>query len=99
MDPNNPNPIAPDDLTTKARAVVLEYVNSRIHRSDGDKLIGLEDVYIVSFKFIMGYWKALVSTTIPDLMYYEVTHDRSADAIYIDAYRKIDSVTILPEEV
>ena len=49
-----------------------------------------EDVvfYMVWFAFILGNWKALVSSTAPDGRYYEVTFNIVKDEIYVDTYVK-----------
>lgn len=44
--------------------------------------------YIVWFCFILGGWKALVSTTLPDGRYYEVTYNKEKKEAYIDTYKK-----------
>ena len=46
------------------------------------------DVYLVTFSFVLGNWKALVSTTLPDGMYYEVTHNSVKDETYITSYKQ-----------
>lgn len=70
--------------TLQARTIVWKAVNE--YRNEADKIL-LEDVYIVSFTYILSNWKALVSTTIPDDRYYEVTH-RAAGETYLDVYAK-----------
>lgn len=53
------------------------------------------EVYVVWFCYILGGWKCLVSTTLPDGMYYEVTYDKNKNSIYLDAYKKFDNVELL----
>jgi hypothetical protein len=43
--------------------------------------------------------KALVSTTLSDGMYYEVTFSESRQRAYIDAYKKWDHVTVEEGEI
>ena len=38
--------------------------------------------------FTLGNSKALLSTNLPDGMYYEVTYNVNRDEIYFDAYKK-----------
>ena len=38
--------------------------------------------------------KAWLSTTVPDCMYYEATYDGDKKELRLDAYRKIQSVSI-----
>lgn len=77
--------------------LVAQYFNRK--SGNGEKL-GEDDVYVVWFCYILGGWKALVSTTVPDNMYYEVTHKAEHDGsdgpaeTYLDVYSKIDNVVI-----
>lgn len=77
------------DGPTKARMIVAGY-----------QMLDLDDVYVVWFCYILGGWKALVSTTIPDDRYYEVTHKPDHDGsdgpavTYLDAYTKTSNITI-----
>ena len=72
----------------KARVLVRDYFNKNLHRSDQIEKIELDDVYVVWFCYILGGWKALVSTTVPDNMYYEVTYNVAVGETYLDAYKK-----------
>jgi hypothetical protein len=38
--------------------------------------------------------KALLSTTLPDGMYYELTYNGDKQEIYVDAYKKVDNYTV-----
>lgn len=71
---------------------VANYIYQHLDKTDPTPAF---DVYVVWFCYILGGWKCLVSTTIPDGMYYEVTYDKNKDAIYLDAYKKFDNVEIL----
>lgn len=73
--------------------IVRLYVNKHLDKSDQTPEY---DVYIVWFCYILGGWKALASTTLPDGMYYEITYDKNRDKIYLDAYKKFQNVEIEP---
>jgi len=62
--------------------------------TDGKKLT-MEDVFIVWFSKTLQNWKALVSTTVSDGMYYEITHDGDKGETYLDAYKKWDNQCIV----
>lgn len=81
------------DYPLLARKVVADYFNERAEKTD-NFAIGVKHTYVVSFMYVLGRWKALVSTTIPDGMYYEVTYNGASDEIYIDAYKKFENVAI-----
>lgn len=51
-----------------------------------------EDVYVVWFAYVLGAWKALCSTSVPDGRYYEVTYSKEKGVAFIDTYVKIDNV-------
>ena len=59
---------------TRAKQLVVDYFNSHVDVTDGKKLT-MEDVFIVWFSKTLQNWKALVSTTVSDGMYYEITHN------------------------
>lgn len=81
---------------TQARAQELVYghVRARLEKTDVHVTFSPEDVYVVSFMYILGHWKAMVSTTLPDGMYYELTHNSAKNETYLDSYKKWDNVVI-----
>lgn len=79
--------------TEKARKIVVDYFNNHVDVTD-HKQITMENVYVVWFNYTLGNWKALVSTTIPDGMYYEVTHNIDKNETYLDVYKKWENITI-----
>lgn len=77
-----------------AKKVVFDYVKPRLEKTDAHITFAPDEVYVVWFSFVLGNWKALVSTTLPDGMYYEVTYNSVKMEIYIDAYKKFDNVSV-----
>ena len=73
-----------------AKEIVLNYANKHIDKTDNVH-ITLDYVYIVWFCKTLQNWKALLSTTLPDGMYYEVTYTNSKDEFYLDAYKKFEN--------
>lgn len=51
-------------------------------------------VYIVTHSFILYNQKALLSTTLPDGKYYEVTYNPVKEEMYVDCYVKLNSKTL-----
>ena len=80
-------------MQKKAKYIVLDYYNSNADVIDNFKL-GIEDVYIVWFSKTLQNWKALVSTTVLDGLYYEVTYNGDKKETYLDVYKKWENLKI-----
>ena len=80
-------------MLKKAKQLVVNYYNNRVEKTD-DFGITEDDVFIVWFCKTLQNWKALVSTTISDGMYYEITHNGDKNETYLDAYKKWENVCI-----
>ena len=78
----------------KAIRIVKDYYNSHVEKTD-DFRITEEDVFIVWFCKTLQNWKALVSTTVSDGMYYEVSYNGDKKETYLDAYKKWENVKIV----
>lgn len=76
----------------RARKLVYDYVVDHFDKSDPPPVFERDDVYVVWFAYTLGNWKALVSTTLPDGMYYEVTYNSEKNETYLDAYKKVQNV-------
>lgn len=84
-------------MMEKAKRLVVEYYNNHVDVTDGFK-ISENQVFIVWFSKTLQNWKALVSTTVPDGQYYEVTYNGDKKETYVDVYKKWDNVRV-PDEV
>lgn len=83
-----------EQFLLKAKEIVKDYAMSHLDKSDE---ICNFDVYVVWFSYILGNQKCLVSTTLLDGMYYEVTYNVAKNEIYFDAYKKFDNKCIIGE--
>ncbi|WP_440249254.1 DUF6275 family protein [Dialister succinatiphilus] len=72
------------------KKIVLDYAKAHIDVTDNVQ-ITLDNVFIVWFCKTLQNWKALVSTTLPDGMYYEVTYNGDKKEVYLDAYKKFEN--------
>lgn len=71
-----------------SKNVVRNYVINHLDKSD---TVPNFDVYIVWYCKTLQNWKALLSTTLFDGMYYELTLNGDKDEAYLDAYKKWDN--------
>ena len=81
------------DMMAKARLIVVQYFNDHVDVTDRKK-ITLDDVFVVWFSKTIQNWKALVSTTVPDGMYYEITYNGDKGETYVDVYKKWEHLTV-----
>ena len=79
-----------ESMMNRAKQLVVDYFNEHVDVTDGKKL-AIEDVFIVWFSKTLQNWKALVSTTVSDGMYYEITHNGDKGETYVDVYKKWDN--------
>lgn len=72
---------------------IKNYANKRLDKTDGVQITE-DDVFIVWICKTLQNNKALVSTTLSDGMYYEITHNGDKNETYIDAYKKWENYTV-----
>lgn len=75
-------------MNEKIKEIVRNYVLEHLDKSDN---VPAFDVYVVWQCYILGNAKWLLSTTLYDGMYYEVTYNKIKDEIYLDAYKKFEN--------
>ena len=80
-------------MLERFKELVADYYNARVEKTDG-KAITTDDVYVVWSCKTLQNWKALLSTDVPDGMYYELTYDGDRGVTYLDAYKKWENVPI-----
>lgn len=93
-----------NNFIPKSKELVAEYTNSQLdsfelvtYAPDG---VTTDHVYVVWFSKTLQNAKALLSTTLPDGMYYEVTYNGDKEEIYFDPYKKVgNKVVDVSEEV
>lgn len=72
---------------------VVRYFNQKVDTTNR-KALTKEDVYVVWSCKTLGNNKALLSTTVPDGMYYEITYNGAKNEAYFDAYKKWENKCI-----
>ena len=71
-----------------AKFQVAKMVEEGLDPTD-DVRFTMDDVYVVSHSYILGNQKAMISTTLPDGKYYEVTYNDAKEEMYVDCYVKL----------
>lgn len=82
-----------DAFFSLCKKLVVDYFNEHADKTD-NKQITENDVFIVWGCKTLQNNKALVSTTVSDGMYYEITHNGDKGEIYMDVYKKWTNRTI-----
>lgn len=77
------------DYQLKAKILVVQD-----REKAGDALVTVDDVYVVWFAKALENWKACLSTTVPDGMYYEITYNGAKKEAYVDAYVKVRNTAV-----
>lgn len=72
-----------------AKQYVWEMARGSLCPTD-NTILTMDDVYVVTYAYVLGGQKAMLSTTLPDGKYYEVTYNTSKEEIYVDQYVKIN---------
>lgn len=81
------------EFVQKCKLLVENYFNSNSDKSDNFS-ISDEDIYVVWLCKVLQNHKALLSTSVSDGMYYEITYNGDKDEFYFDAYKKWENKCI-----
>ena len=86
---NSPKPVLGEvELKQLAKKKVMAWCN---HNTEEKYKIG--DVYVVWQCYILGNWKAMLSTSHSgDGLYFEATYNKAKKELYLDVYGKKDNV-------
>lgn len=76
------------DMDCKAMSIVEVYASAHLDKSEPKQKF---DTFIVWKCKILQNWKYLISTTLNDGMYYEVTYNGDKKEWYLDAYKKFEN--------
>lgn len=85
------------EFINKCKEIVKDYANDHLDKSD-NKEITINDVFVVWSCKTLQNNKALLSTTLFDGMYYELTYNGDKKELYLDAYKKFENKCINIEE-
>lgn len=76
-------------MTEKVKQLVERFVCEQLGKEM--RYLPEFDVFVVWQCYILGNTKWLISTTLPDCMYCEVTYNKERDEFYLDAYKKFEN--------
>ena len=75
-------------MDEKALSIVKDYILEHIDKTD---TIPPFEVFTVWKAKVLQNWKCLISSTLPDGMYYEMTYNGDKTEWYLDAYKKFEN--------
>lgn len=78
-------------MDNEALMIVEDYIAKHLDKSDEEPEF---EVYTVWKSKVLQNWKYLISSTLPDGMYYELTFNGDKNEWYLDAYKKFENVCI-----
>lgn len=78
-------------MDEKALRIVRDYILKHLDKSDPEPEF---DVYTVWKAKALQNWKYLISSTLFDGMYYELTYNGDRKEWYLDAYKKFENIVI-----
>jgi len=81
-------------MDEKALQIVRDYIEEHLDKSDQKPEF---EVYTVWKCKVLQNWKYLLSSTLPDGMYYELTYNGDKKGWYLDAYKKFENKVITEE--
>ena len=81
------------DFVNLCKKTVAEYANKHTDKSDNVQITE-DNVFIVWMCKALQNSKALVSTTLFDGMYYELTYNGDKQELYVDAYKKWENFAV-----
>ena len=82
-------------MDEKALEIIRRYILDHLDKSDEKPQF---EVYTVWKAKILQNWKYLISSTLYDGMYYELTYDGDKHKWYLDAYKKFENKCILEHD-
>ena len=79
-------------MDNKALEIVRNYITEHLDKSDEMPTF---EVYTVWKSKALQNWKYLISSTLFDGMYYELTYNGDKKEWYLDAYKKFENRVII----
>lgn len=88
MDTIQNNPAFLNDMDELAMELVRKYIDEHFDKSEPTPVYG---VFTVWKSKVLQNWKYLISSTLPDGKYYELTYNGDKQEWYLDCYVKLEN--------
>lgn len=82
-------------MDNTAIGIVRSYIENHLDKTDRKPEFKVFTVWKVK---VLQNWKYLISSTLPDGMYYELTFNGDRHEWYLDAYKKFEN-KVYPENI
>lgn len=82
------------EFINKCKQIVRDYAIEHLDKTD---TVPPFDVFVVWSCKTLQNNKALLSTTLSDGMYYEITYNGDRQEAYLDAYKKFENRVVMQE--
>lgn len=79
------------EFIEKCKEIVRKYAEEHLDKSD---IMPNFEVFVTWYNKSLQNHKALLSTSLPDKMYYELTYNGDKKELYFDAYVKLENKCI-----
>lgn len=77
--------------------MIIDYFTKHKDTTDKDIEMKIENVFVVWSCKILQNNKMLLSTTMPDGLYYEITYNGDKHEAYVDVYKKWENYVVKEE--
>ncbi len=86
-------PLSNNLFEQDCKNIIMDYIVKHLDKSD-DVDVSMNNIYVVWMCRILGNNKALLSTDLPDGMYYEITRNGDTGEYYVDVYKKFHNYSV-----
>ena len=80
-----------NNFLDRCKTEVINYLNQKIVNDSSTLGISINDIYVVWYCKTLKNAKALLGTSLPDNLYFEITFNGDSDELYLDVYDKLEN--------
>lgn len=85
-------------LSVACKNAIIDYLRENKEIQDETIRLSIKDIYVVWSVKALQNNKYLLSTTLPDGLYYEMTYNGDKEELYVDVYKKWKNYVIKKED-